>query len=148
MLTIEDLAVAVRSKGRWLPILQDVNLTVGADETLAIVGESGSGKSMLALAITRLLAPAASFAVSGRIAFEGRDLLALSPKEMAQARIRRSPYSTVRLLRNERSASPTKASTIARITRGSGLRRARSAVRIGTVTVCRPVMNPALAALV
>ncbi len=86
MLEIAELAVAVRSKGRWLPILQDVNLTVGADETLAIVGESGSGKSMLALAITRLLAPAASFAVSGRIAFEGRDLLALPPKEMAQVR--------------------------------------------------------------
>ncbi|HYC37223.1 MAG TPA: ABC transporter ATP-binding protein [Usitatibacter sp.] len=86
MLEISGLGVAVRSRGRMLPILQDVNLTVAEDETLAIVGESGSGKSMLALAITRLLAPARSFEVTGRVAFEGRDLLSLSPREMIAVR--------------------------------------------------------------
>ena len=86
MLEVSHLDVAVRSKGAWLPILQDVNLAVGANETLAIVGESGSGKSMLALAITRLLAPPESFKVSGRVAFRDRDLLALPPKEMSEVR--------------------------------------------------------------
>jgi peptide/nickel transport system ATP-binding protein len=41
---------------------------------------------MLALAITRLLAPARSFEIKGRIAFEGRDLLALSAAEMSKVR--------------------------------------------------------------
>lgn len=86
MLDVRNLGVAVRRKGGWLPILDDVNLAVGADETLAIVGESGSGKSMLALAITGLLAPARSFRVQGRVEFEGRDLLALSPREMGRVR--------------------------------------------------------------
>jgi peptide/nickel transport system ATP-binding protein len=86
MLDVRDLRVAVRRKRGWLPILEDVNLSVGADETLAIVGESGSGKSMLALAITGLLLPARSFRVQGRVEFEGRDLLALAPRDMARVR--------------------------------------------------------------
>jgi peptide/nickel transport system ATP-binding protein len=86
MLEISSLNVSVRTRGGLLPILRDVNLSVGANETLAIVGESGSGKSMLALAITRLLAPARSFIVDGSARFEGRDLLTLSEREMAAVR--------------------------------------------------------------
>jgi len=86
MLEISNLDVSVRSKGRLLPILQDVNLTVRRDETLAIVGESGSGKSMLALAITRLLAPVKSFELRGKVVFEGHDLLTLGRREMAAVR--------------------------------------------------------------
>jgi peptide/nickel transport system ATP-binding protein len=48
------------------------------------VGESGSGKSVTALAILRLLDPAAS--VEGRIAFDGRDLVALPAEEMRRLR--------------------------------------------------------------
>ncbi len=86
MLEISSLDVSVRVRGGLLPILRDVNLDVGSNETLAIVGESGSGKSMLALAIMRLLAPARSFSVAGSVRFEGRDLLALSEREMAAVR--------------------------------------------------------------
>ena len=43
MLDVSNLQVSVRSRGAWLPILQDVSFSVGANETLAIVGESGSG---------------------------------------------------------------------------------------------------------
>lgn len=86
MLEIAGLDVSVRSRGRILPILQDVNLRLAADETLAIVGESGSGKSMLTLAITRLLSPPKSFQITGRVTFEGRDLLALTPQEMIAVR--------------------------------------------------------------
>ena len=57
-------------------------------ETLGIVGESGSGKSTLALTILRLLPPAARIA-SGRMLFEGEDLLQKSDAEMRRVRGKR-----------------------------------------------------------
>ena len=54
--------------------VDDISLTLNAGETLGIVGESGSGKSTLALTILRLLPPAARI-VSGRMMFEGENLI-------------------------------------------------------------------------
>ena len=61
--------------------LQDINLELRAGETLGLVGESGSGKSTLARAILRLT-PAAS----GRVLWQGEDLLSLGPAELRQRR--------------------------------------------------------------
>jgi peptide/nickel transport system ATP-binding protein len=49
--------------------VQDLDLTIGPGETLALVGESGSGKSTVARAISGLLEP-----VAGEIRFEGETL--------------------------------------------------------------------------
>ncbi|MBS1163391.1 MAG: transporter ATP-binding protein, partial [Burkholderiaceae bacterium] len=62
-----------------------VSFTLSAGETLCVVGESGCGKSVTALATMGLL-PRASAQVGGRIAFEGRDLLGLDPRSMADLR--------------------------------------------------------------
>ena len=64
--------------------VRGLSLDIAAGESLGLVGESGSGKSVTALAILRLLDPAAS--VEGRIAFDGRDLLALSAEELRKLR--------------------------------------------------------------
>jgi len=64
--------------------VRGLSLDVAAGESLGLVGESGSGKSVTALAILRLLDAAAT--VEGRIAFEGRDLLALPDEEMRRLR--------------------------------------------------------------
>ncbi|WP_050528036.1 ABC transporter ATP-binding protein [Pseudorhodobacter aquimaris] len=56
------------------------SISVRAGETLGIVGESGSGKTTLALGILRLIAS------EGRVAFMGRDIQGLSPKEMRPLR--------------------------------------------------------------
>jgi len=56
-----------------------VNLSVGRGEVVAIVGESGSGKSTVAQSIMNLLAPNAEV-VSGRIEFEGEDLIPLNER--------------------------------------------------------------------
>jgi len=53
-----------------------VSFKLEQGETLAIVGESGCGKSATALSLTRLL-PAAAAVVSGRIWFQGEDLLSM-----------------------------------------------------------------------
>src|SRR6202011_605478 len=66
----------------------EVSLRIHAGETLGILGESGSGKSTLALTILRVLPPAAHI-VSGRMMFEGEDLLKKSDEEMRQVRGRR-----------------------------------------------------------
>ena len=63
-----------------------VSFDVKKGETVALVGESGSGKSVTALSILKLLPYPAPRHPSGRILFRGRDLLALSEKEMRTVR--------------------------------------------------------------
>ena len=60
------------------------NLTVGAGQTLGVVGESGCGKTMLSRAILQLLPKKAK--LSGRVMFDGQDLLQLSPEKLRKLR--------------------------------------------------------------
>jgi oligopeptide/dipeptide ABC transporter ATP-binding protein len=73
---------------RVVRAVDEVSLRLDAGETLGIVGESGSGKSTLALTILRILPPAARI-VSGRILFEGEDLVEKSDAEMRRVRGKR-----------------------------------------------------------
>ena len=73
---------------RVVRAVDDVSLRIHAGETLGIVGESGSGKSTLALTILRILPPAARI-VSGKMLFEGEDLLERSDAEMRHVRGKR-----------------------------------------------------------
>ena len=66
-------------------VVDDVSFTMAAGETLGLVGESGSGKSVTAFSILRLLQPPGQI-VSGRILFEGQDLLTLSERDMRAVR--------------------------------------------------------------
>jgi len=73
---------------RVVRAVEDVSLRVHAGETLGIVGESGSGKTTLALTILRLLPPAARI-TSGKLLFEGENLLKKSDAEMRRVRGKR-----------------------------------------------------------
>jgi oligopeptide/dipeptide ABC transporter ATP-binding protein len=73
---------------RVVRAVDEVSLTIDAGETLGIVGESGSGKSTLALTLLRVLPPAARI-VSGRMLFEGEDLVTKSDAEMREIRGKR-----------------------------------------------------------
>ncbi|WNM31768.1 ATP-binding cassette domain-containing protein [Streptomyces sp. Li-HN-5-11] len=64
-----------------LRAVDGVTFDVRAGECLAVVGESGSGKSTLARALMRLVEPA-----GGSVLYKGRDLLALSGREMREER--------------------------------------------------------------
>jgi len=61
--------------------VDDASLDIQSGETLGVVGESGSGKSTLGRLILRLIEP-----TSGKIVFEGRDLLAASKSAMRSLR--------------------------------------------------------------
>ncbi len=65
--------------------VNDVTFTIGKGEVFGLVGESGSGKTVTAHSIMRLVHPPGRI-VSGRIVFEGRDLLELSEKQMEEVR--------------------------------------------------------------
>ncbi|MGU3574517.1 ABC transporter ATP-binding protein [Brucellaceae bacterium C25G] len=62
-------------------VLNDVSLTIGRGETLALVGRSGSGKSTLARILLRLMKPQA-----GQISFNSADWLALEGNALRQMR--------------------------------------------------------------
>jgi peptide/nickel transport system ATP-binding protein len=80
LLEIQNLSLDIGG----VPILKHVDLTISAGEVVGLVGESGSGKSMTALSVMRLLPDAAR--ASGRIAFNGIDLLAASEERMCALR--------------------------------------------------------------
>ena len=89
LLEIRDLRVEFAKAGRSFPVLSDVSLTLKRGRTLGLVGESGCGKSMTALALLRLVPGPAGRIAGGRVLFDGRDLLALTPGEMTAIRGRR-----------------------------------------------------------
>jgi peptide/nickel transport system ATP-binding protein len=80
LLEIEKLSLSI---GR-VPILKAIDLSIGAGETMGLVGESGSGKSMTALTLMQLLPNAAS--ATGRVTFDGIDILAAPETAMCRLR--------------------------------------------------------------
>ena len=90
LLELENLSTHyVSARGtRVVRAVEGVSLRVQAGETLGIVGESGSGKTTLALTILRLL-PTAARITSGKLLFEGEDLLKKSEAEMRRVRGKR-----------------------------------------------------------
>jgi oligopeptide/dipeptide ABC transporter ATP-binding protein len=90
LLELENLSTHyVSARGtRVVRAVEGVSLRVEAGETVGIVGESGSGKTTLALTILRLLPPAARI-TSGRLMFEGEDLLKKTDSEMRRVRGKR-----------------------------------------------------------
>ena len=82
LLDIQDLTVQLQTPTGLHTVLDHISLRVSAGCTLGLVGESGCGKSVCSLAVMRLLPPRQTVIASGRILFEGTDLLVQSEKTM------------------------------------------------------------------
>jgi peptide/nickel transport system ATP-binding protein len=85
LLSVHDLTIALPPGADRPHAVSGVSFTLDAGEVLCIVGESGSGKSVSAGAIMGLL-PASLRRKSGKIEFEGHDLLALAAPAMRSLR--------------------------------------------------------------
>src|SRR6516164_6133528 len=86
LLDIRNLQIDFGRDGKALRAVDGVSLSLESGKTLCLVGESGSGKSVTALSIARLVpTPPARYA-GGRIMLEGRDVLAMTSRELCAIR--------------------------------------------------------------
>lgn len=87
LLQVSDLRIAFNARGERTEVVKGINFSVaGEGETVAILGESGSGKSVTCLSLTHLLPPAPTCEVSGRVIFNGADLLAMDGRAIRKIR--------------------------------------------------------------
>lgn len=87
-MTVEDLAVEFSTMDGVVKAVNGVTFSVKKGETLGIVGESGSGKSVSVMSAIGLV-QAPGRVTSGRVLFDGTDLLQLSARQMRRLRGRR-----------------------------------------------------------
>ncbi|EPR13560.1 ABC transporter ATP-binding protein [Ruminiclostridium papyrosolvens] len=80
LLEAENLAIDIKNQNTNLTFVDGINFSVKKGEIYGIVGESGCGKSLLAHSIAGLLPENVKIS-SGRIMFDGVNLLNLNKKE-------------------------------------------------------------------
>jgi oligopeptide/dipeptide ABC transporter ATP-binding protein len=81
LLEVQNLYKYFKTGKGQLHAVDDISFTIEKGKTLGIVGESGCGKSTTGRCILRLHEPS-----SGKIFFEGKDILAMGKNEMRQIR--------------------------------------------------------------
>ncbi|RUY94721.1 ABC transporter ATP-binding protein [Mesorhizobium sp. M7A.F.Ca.CA.003.01.2.1] len=86
LLSVQDLSVAFSQGGGQSTAVDHISFDIAKGETVALVGESGSGKSVSALSVLKLLPYPSASHPSGKIVFQGNDLLAMSEKQLRQVR--------------------------------------------------------------
>lgn len=86
LLSVKGLKTYFYTASGVAKAVDGVSFELKAGEVLGIVGESGSGKSVTSNSIIRLLPPRTGRIVEGSIEFEGRDILAMSKRELIKFR--------------------------------------------------------------
>lgn len=85
ILAIEDLRTYYYASDGTAKAVDGVSLSLRPESTLAVVGESGCGKTTLGLSVLNLI-PHPGRIISGRILFEGRDIVKMSGEQLRQLR--------------------------------------------------------------
>ncbi len=86
LLSVRDLSVAFHQGGATSVAVDHVSFDLMPGEVVALVGESGSGKSVTANSILKLLPYPAASHPSGKILFDGKDMLTLSERALRAVR--------------------------------------------------------------
>jgi len=85
ILRIEDLRVYYHERERTVKAVDGIDFSLGKERTLALVGESGCGKTTAALAMLNLVGSPGRIH-SGRVIFDGQDLLTLGGDDLRAVR--------------------------------------------------------------
>ncbi|MCE5258822.1 MAG: ABC transporter ATP-binding protein [Chloroflexi bacterium] len=86
LLEVSDLVTKFYTQDGAVNAVNGISFKLDEGETLGIVGESGCGKSVSMLSVMRLIAMPPGRITSGKVMFQGRDLLTLSEDEMRKVR--------------------------------------------------------------
>jgi peptide/nickel transport system ATP-binding protein len=86
LLNIKDLSIHYLTEDGDVRAVNSIDLELDAGETLGLVGETGAGKTTTALGIMRLVPNPPGEVTSGKIEFEGRDLMDVPEEEMRMIR--------------------------------------------------------------
>ncbi len=86
LLKVEDLRTYFATEEGVVRAVDGISFEMRRGERRGVVGESGSGKSVTAMSIMGLIEPPAGDIVTGRIVFDGQNLLELSEDEMQSIR--------------------------------------------------------------
>ena len=86
LLAVNGLTTTFKlQSGSVVSPVDHVSLTVNKGEIVGIVGESGCGKSMTAMSLIRLVPPPGKI-TDGEVLFDGRDVVRMSKRELAEIR--------------------------------------------------------------
>jgi oligopeptide/dipeptide ABC transporter ATP-binding protein len=85
LVSIENLHVHFQTYAGQVHAVNGVSLDIKRGEIFGLVGETGCGKSVTGLSLLRLVPPPGEIA-TGRITFDGQDILSLSEQEMRELR--------------------------------------------------------------
>jgi oligopeptide/dipeptide ABC transporter ATP-binding protein len=85
LLDIHGLTTHFFTRSGVIKAVDNLSIKLAKGRVLGLVGESGCGKTVTALSILNLVPPPGKI-VSGKILFEGQDLLSLDPAEMRAIR--------------------------------------------------------------
>lgn len=86
LLEIEDLRCSFQTQSGEVRAVDGVSFSIDTGETLGVVGESGSGKTVTAMSILRLFSATTNVRLSGRVMFEGVDLLRAKGRDLRRVR--------------------------------------------------------------
>lgn len=85
LLSMQNVEISFPRGENEIKVVEDFSLDLKNGDTFGLVGESGSGKSMVLSAIMNLI-PGEGRVSSGRMLFDGRDLIRLSASQLSKVR--------------------------------------------------------------